>query len=220
MIVRAVIFDVGETLIDEQRMWRGWAAYLGVPTDDFLATLRDVIARGEDHQRVFDRFRPGFNIVDARRERAAQGDSDMFGAQDLYPDAAPCMRALRAYGYRIGIAGNQPAGAADALKALGLRTDFVASSAVMGVAKPAPGFFETLVEMSGIEARRIAYVGDRLDNDILPAREAGMVTVFLLRGPWAKVHAKKPEAKLADITLDNLGDLPDALSKFNKRQAR
>ena len=34
MPIKAVIFDVGETLIDESRVWRGWAAYLKVPEAD------------------------------------------------------------------------------------------------------------------------------------------------------------------------------------------
>jgi HAD superfamily hydrolase (TIGR01549 family) len=211
--LRAVFFDVGETLIDERRMWCGWADYLGVPAGEFLAAFEDVIARGEDHRRVFERFRPDFDIAAARRERAAASDV-FFAAPDLYPDAAPCLRELRERGYRIGIAGNQPEGAVAAIEALGLAADVVVSSASMGVEKPAPEFFAGVLELAGVPAREIAYVGDRLDNDVLPARAAGMTTVFLLRGPWARVHATKPEAKLADIALNNLIDLPDALSHF------
>jgi FMN phosphatase YigB (HAD superfamily) len=39
----------------------------------------------------------------------------------------------------------------------------------------------------------IAYVGDRLENDVLPARNAGMVAIFIQWGPWGRVHAKRPE---------------------------
>jgi HAD superfamily hydrolase (TIGR01549 family) len=215
--LRAVFFDVGETLIDEQRMWRGWATYLGVPADEFLAAFADVIARGEDHRRVFGRFRPGFDLAAARRERAARGDDDMFAAQDLYPDAAPCLRELRARGYRIGIAGNQPEGAVAAIEALDLAVDTVVSSASIGVEKPSPAFFARLLELAGVPARAIAYVGDRLDNDVLPARAAGLTTVFLLRGPWAKVHACWPEAALADIRLGSLAELPDALARLDRQ---
>jgi FMN phosphatase YigB (HAD superfamily) len=92
MTLKAVFFDVGETLIDESRMWRGWAAYLGVPAQEFLAALEDVIASGADHRRVFDRFRANFDIAAARRERTASGDSGMFAAEDLYAYAAPALR--------------------------------------------------------------------------------------------------------------------------------
>jgi FMN phosphatase YigB (HAD superfamily) len=214
MTLKAVFFDVGETLIDESRMWRGWAAYLGVPAQEFLAALEQVIASGEHHRRVFDKFRPHFDGAAARRERAALGDDDMFTAQDLYPDAAPCLRELRARGYRIGIAGNQPAGAVSALQSLDLAADFIASSTSLGVEKPAADFFAKLAVMAGLAASEIAYVGDRLDNDILPARAVGMLTVFLERGPWAKFQSGKPEAALAHIRLPDLTGLPAALASF------
>jgi HAD superfamily hydrolase (TIGR01549 family) len=214
MSVAVVCFDVGETLIDESRMWRGWAGYLGVSAQDFFSALKDVIAKGEHHRAVFERFRPGFDVAAAWRERAAAGESGMFERQDLYADAAPCLRQLRALGYRIGIAGNQPEGVADALASVDLAADFIASSASLGVEKPAVAFFERLALLAGVATREIAYVGDRLDNDILPARAAGMSTVFLLRGPWAEIHANRPEAAAADVTLTTLSDLADALARL------
>ena len=217
MGLKAVLFDVGETLIDESRMWRGWAAFLGVPADDFLAALEDVIRKGEHHRAVFERFRPGFDVAAARRARAAAGDSDVFGRPDLYADAAPCLRRLRTLGYRVGIAGNQPEGAVDALRSLDLAADFVASSSSLGVEKPSIALFQRLAALAQVETRDIAYVGDRLDNDVMPARAAGMSAVFLLRGPWAGIHAGKPEAALADLTLTALNDLPDAIARLGAR---
>jgi HAD superfamily hydrolase (TIGR01549 family) len=212
--LRAVFFDVGETLVDEARMWRGWADHFGVPVQAFLAALDAVIARGEDHRRVFKQFRPDFDLPTAVRQRVDAGNSYVIEAQDLYPDAAQCLRELRARGYRIGLAGNQPEGAVAALEALNLAADIVVSSASLGVEKPSPAFFARVLELADVPAREIAYVGDRLDNDVLPARAAGMVSVFLLRGPWAKVQAGWPEATRADITLGNLADLPDALARL------
>jgi len=215
MPIKAVIFDVGETLIDESRVWRGWATYLKVPEADVVAARDDLIARGEPLRHVFDRFRASFELAAARRERAALGESEMFDGRDLYPDAEPCLRRLRALGYRVGIAGNQPKGALAALEALKLSADFLAVSATLGVTKPSAAFFERIAEMSGVAVREIAYVGDRLDNDILPARAAGMATIFLLRGPWAKIQARLPEATLASAQLTSLTEIPDALARLN-----
>ena len=93
----------------------------------------------------------------------------------------------------------------------GTELDFVASSESWGVHKPAPEFFAYVVAAAGVPAEEIAYVGDRLDNDVLPAREAGMVSVFLRRGPWGFVHANRPEAAAARIRIDSLAELPAAL---------
>jgi HAD superfamily hydrolase (TIGR01549 family) len=178
----------------------------------FFWVLDEVIADGEHHRSVFDRLKPGFDVEAARRERAARGDDDLFVAGDLYPDAVPCLRTLRERGYLIGIAGNQPADAERVLKGLGIDLDFVGSSVSWGVEKPSGAFFKKLVQAAGIAASEIAYVGDRLDNDVLPARKAGMISVFLERGPWGRAHAKRIEARLADIWITNLAELPDALA--------
>src|SRR5205814_1464886 len=77
---------------------------------------------------------------------------------------------------------------------LGVAADFVGSSAEWGVWKPSPLFFARVAEEAGCRPSEIAYVGDRVDNDVVPAATAGMVAVFLRRGPWALLHAHRPEA--------------------------
>jgi HAD superfamily hydrolase (TIGR01549 family) len=220
MPIKAVVFDLGETLVCEDRMWAEWADYLGAPVAAFRRALDEAIARGEHHRNVFERFAPGFDIEAARRERAARGDRYLARAEDLYPDAIPCLGHLRARGYLIGIAGNQPIEAERAVADLGLDTDFVATSAGLGVEKPSPAFFDGIAEIAGTAPADIAYVGDRLDNDVLPSRNAGMTAVFLERGPWGRNHATRADAKLADIRIKQLVELPDALARFTRNLGR
>ena len=54
-----------------------------------------------------------------------------------------------------------------------------------GVSKPDPAFFRSLIASVPNESNEILYVGDRLDNDIQPAAQAGMKTALVRRGPWA-----------------------------------
>ena len=210
MKVTTVFFDVGETLVDETRQWGGWADWLGVTRLTFFAALGAVIERGEHHRRVFELVRPGIDLAREQAARAA-GQSDLFDKGDFYPDAIGCLEELRRQGYRIGLAGNQPAGAEAALRAMDLPVDYVASSAGWGVEKPAPEFFARIVGLAGVAPAEIAYVGDRIDNDVAPAAAAGMVAVFLRRGPWGYLQADRPEAALARIKIDSLADLPAAL---------
>ena len=204
---------MGETLVDETRVWRSWAAYLGVSPDTFFAVLDDVIAAGQHHRRVFHRLRPGFDLAAARLERAIRGDADGFAAADLYPDAAPCLTTLRRAGLSIGIAGNVPL---DDDLAAALEADVVTSGAEWGVEKPALGFFTAIAKLAGVKAARIAYVGDRLDNDVLPARAAGMVSVFIERGPWGRRHAMLADVTLADVRVRSLAELPEALRRLGR----
>jgi FMN phosphatase YigB (HAD superfamily) len=118
--LRAVVFDVGETLVDETAEYGAWADWLGVPRHTFSAVFGAVVARGGHHREAFQRFRPGFQLV--------------------------------------------------------------------------------------------AYAGDRLDNDVLPALAAGMVAVFLERGPWGHLHAAHPDAARAHLRVASLEELADRLA--------
>ncbi|WP_308160594.1 HAD family hydrolase [Mycolicibacterium goodii] len=75
------------------------------------------------------------------------------------------------------------------------------------MAKPDPAFFVRLISQARVPAESILYVGDRLDNDVLPARAVGMRTVFIRRGPWGHIHALKDEVALADLRVDSLQEL-------------
>jgi FMN phosphatase YigB (HAD superfamily) len=114
-------------------------------------------------------------------------------------------------GYAVGLAGNQPERAEAVLRALDAPVDFVASSGRWGVEKPSRVFFERVCAEAGEPAPAIAYVGDRLDNDVLPARRAGMRAVFVRRGPWGFIHATWPEVAEADHRIDTLAELPELL---------
>ena len=212
MPIRAVCFDIGETLIDETRHWDGWAAFLGVPRLTLFTALGVTMERGQSLRRVFEIFRPDLEFANVRKQRAAQGYRYDFDPGDLYPDAIPCLTALRERGFKVMIAGNQPIEAAAALVRLGVPADVIATSAGWGVAKPDAAFFARVIDAAGEPPDQVAYVGDRVDNDVLPARAAGMVAVHLRRGPWGWMHAEKPEAGEAHLRIDDLLTLPDALA--------
>jgi HAD superfamily hydrolase (TIGR01549 family) len=214
MPIRAVCFDIGETLVDETRHWGEWADFLGVPRLTLFTALGVTMWRGESHRRVFEIFRPGLDVATARRQRAEQGYRYDFTAADLYPDAIPCLAALRDRGLKVLIAGNQPREAEAALARLGVPADLIATSGGWGIAKPDPAFFAKVAEAAGEPSAAIAYVGDRLDNDVLPARLAGMTAVFIRRGPWGWMHAERPEIEQAHIRLETLAALPAALERL------
>ena len=49
-----VVFDVGETLIDETGMWERAADVAGVPRFTLMGVLGGLAARGEHHGRVWE----------------------------------------------------------------------------------------------------------------------------------------------------------------------
>jgi HAD superfamily hydrolase (TIGR01662 family) len=214
MPITTVFFDVGETLVDETRHWTDLANWMGVPTFTFFAAMGVIVERRRPHNEVFGLVRPGYDLEAEQAKRQAAGWTYSLEHGDFYPDAFPCLTDLRNHGYRIGIAGNQPEAAEAALHRVGIPADVIASSTGWGVEKPSPAFFERVAEAAGCPPTEIAYVGDRLDNDVLPAKAAGMAAIFIRRGPWGIVHAGWPEAAQADARLESLTELRAALESL------
>jgi len=215
-VIGAVVFDVGECLVDETRGYGTWAGWLGVPRHVFSAVFGAVITRGQDYRETFQDFQPGFDVAKARQERADAGKPGWFGEDDLYPDARPTLARLREEGLWVGIAGNQPARAGGILRDLGLPADMIATSDDWHVSKPDPGFFRKMIEVSPCDPGATLYVGDRLDNDILPAAEAGLRTALIRRGPWAMIWQDDPAAsRVPTLRVDSLAELPGKIGAFN-----
>jgi FMN phosphatase YigB (HAD superfamily) len=223
MSLTAVFFDVGETLVDETELLGGWADWLGVPRLTFFATMGAVLARRADRpsatgdrpvlREVLRLLNPDLDLRDAVRRRSGAGQ--VFSVDDLYPDALPCLLAVRELGYRVGIAANQPAQADAVVRRSGLPFEWLLISEVEGVSKPDPAFFERILQVSGLPAASIAYVGDRVDNDVVPAVRAGMAAVHVRRGPWGVLQAEWPDAALATLRLGSLAELPARLRELD-----
>ena len=160
MSLRVVVFDVGETLVDEATTYERWEAE-GVTTF-------------------------------------------VFAERDLHSDVLPCFEALRKRGLRLGAAGNMYTHHEDFLRP---HLDFVGSSERWGVEKPDEGFFIHIVEEAGAAAGEILYVGDRVDNDVLPALALGLRAVRIRRGEHAHI-----ESPAGIITIESLDELPEALA--------
>lgn len=217
--IDAVVFDVGETLVDETVEYHAWADWLGVPRHTFSAVFGAVVGAGRDHRDVFEYFRAGFDLDAERERRAAAGRPEGYGEPDLYPDARPAMAALREAGYLVVIAANQTRRSHRILDSLRLPVDLVTTSDTWGVAKPDPRFFGKVVEVCRAlrpqaAPERICYVGDRLDNDLRPAWEAGLRTAHIRRGPWGHLYARDSDllAK-TDFRLTSLTELPALLAE-------
>ncbi|MGW5107347.1 HAD family hydrolase [Nocardia sp. NPDC004123] len=213
-MIKAAVFDVGETLIDETRIWCRWADRLGVPRFAFLGVIGGMAATGRPLTDAFELVRPGIDIEAEQVAWAAEEPESLrnnFDADDLYPDVRRALGELRARGISVIIAGNQPPQAKSALERMELPLDAVYTSAEWALEKPDPEFFARVAEVAGVMPGEICYVGDRVDNDVLPVLAAGMMPVLIRRGPWGYLTAEQPDAARATI-VDGLDELPDLLA--------
>ncbi len=174
-------------------MWTRVAAAGGLTPFTLMAALGATIALGRPHDDVWELL-------------GVEHPPGTWTMEDWYPDARPCLERLQKAGYRVCASGNTPAFVEYDLRGV---VDAVGSSERWGVQKPSPAFFDRVVELAGVPPERIAYVGDRVDNDVLPALDAGMVAVHVRRGPWGFLQEPPPPDA---IRIDSLDELPGVLS--------
>ncbi|MFG3045880.1 HAD family hydrolase [Streptomyces sp. NPDC048241] len=205
--METAVFDVGETLVRDDRYWASWAEWLGVPRHTVSALVGAVVAQGRDNADALRLLRPGIDLAAEYAAREAAGLGEHLDETDLYDDVRPALSALRQAGVRVVIVGNQTARVGELLRGLDLPADVIATSGEWGVAKPQPEFFHRVLEVAQAPAERTLYIGDHPANDIGPAAAAGLRTAHLRRGPWGHLWADQDAAAAADWRIDSLTDL-------------
>ena len=207
--IRWVFLDIGSTLVDEnlavRRRVERTVAGTGVSFGDFYDRMTELCRTDpKGYQLAAAEF--GLQTVpwDSRDERP-------------YPEAADCLRRLRER-YRIGVVANQVPGCEGRLRAWGLLPyiDLVVSSAEEGVSKPDLRIFEIALERAGCAAREALMVGDRIDNDVRPARALGMGTVWLRQG-LGSLYEPQTDEERPDRTVYSLDELADLLTGYIQR---
>lgn len=200
--VKWIFFDVGTTLVDETRAYDH--------------RIREVI---DGTNITFEQFQEKRRFFAKQNLKGDLEAIKYFGLTKTpwhkedeipYPDAEDILQYLCGKGYKIGVIANQSAGTAKRLKEWGLLKyiDVVAASAELGVAKPDRGIFDKAFEIAGCTAQEAVMVGDRLDNDIAPAKKLGMKTVWIRQGFAIYQNPQRTEEQ-PDHIVDDLSGLKD-----------
>ena len=122
------------------------------------------------------------------------------------PGAGAALRALSFLPVHcVGTNATESDGAqvAEALERIGLRrylTNFV-TSRELGVGKPDPAFFVRVADVVGLSPSDLVSIGNDLDKDIVPAKVAGLATV------WVSVDGSHRRHEAADLVVPGLAQL-------------
>lgn len=203
-MVKWIFFDVGSTLVDE--------------IEAYDHRVRDMIAGTNITFKEFDDTRialaqQGLDGNSAAIKHFRLTKTPWHSEDEVpYSDAHSTLAALVDKGYKLGIIANQKLGTEGRLESWGLRQYFevIASSAEIGYAKPDKEIFEKAFELAKCTAAESIMVGDRLDNDIIPAKALGMKTVWLKNG-LAKYQDAELGKNVADYQIYSLSELPHIL---------
>jgi len=128
-----------------------------------------------------------------------------------YAGAQQIIRMLSSR-YRIAVIANQSLGTPDRLTRWGLMPLISAcpSSAEIGLEKPDPEIFRLALARAGCMPEAAVMIGDRIDNDIRPARLQGWRTIRILQG-FARFQSPRDRFDEADATVAELAGLQPLL---------
>ena len=198
-----LFFDVGSTLIDEQFAYKH--------------RLQDIAeAANTTYQKVYDtamEFYKENKKGDLETAKQFGVSLSKWHTEDeiLYPDAAQCLKNL-CRKYKIGIIANQELGTKDRLQQQGILQyiDLVIASAEEDVAKPDEKIFKIALERAACKSDNAIMIGDRIDNDIIPAKNLGFHTIWIKQGFGQYWNITK-EDETPDCIVQNLTELCDIL---------
>ncbi len=203
--IKWIFFDMGSTLIDES-----------VAIEH---RIREVI---EGTDITYEQFIEKKVFFAKQNKSADLATLEYFGLKKtpwhkederLYPETTECLEYLHRH-YKIGIIANQSLGSEGRLERFGIRKyiDIVVASAEEGVAKPDKRIFEIAMTRTGCKPEEAVMVGDRLDNDIVPANDLGMYTIWIKQGNWIYAEPKE-RLEYPDWTIRSLDELKELIVK-------
>lgn len=199
--IKWLFFDIGSTLVDESIAYRKrietTVANTDISYDEFYRKMVEISKQNEN----------AYNLtVDRCGLNRAPWNSD---DEIVYPEAEECLRELSKR-YKIGIIANQNPGSRERLEKMGLLKyiDLVVASAEEGVAKPDLRIFRIALERADCKPEEAVMVGDRIDNDIIPAKKIGMKTVWIKQG-FGKYHKPNSAEDKPDQTINTLNEVTD-----------
>ena len=207
--MKIIFFDVGYTFVNEDAVWEkrcheqaetAEAKKLGLTAMDIYHEIEiATISRKPQFRTVIDKF--GFTEVAPYRTEL----------EVMYEDAPTVIKAV-AQKYELGIIANQADGLKERLESFGLLQYFkyIVSSWDVKVMKPDIRIFEYALGKANCKPQDTCMIGDRLDNDILPAKLLGMKTVWIKQGFGALQNPESKEEE-PDYTIDKLTELLDIL---------
>lgn len=215
--IRAVTFDVGDTLIEPWpsvgHVYAVVAAAHGHPGLAPAELDRRFRTALQAHGSAVNTKPEWAQIVDATfagllpKRESAKVFPDLYdrfaqaSAWKIFEDVEPTLRGLRERRLKLGLISNWDERLRPLLHALrlGERFDVIVISCEIGASKPTRSIFETAVKQLGVAAKAILHVGDNFEADTVGASAAGLRSVQVDR--QARVLGEAQIGSLLDLLL-------------------
>ncbi|SYZ74227.1 putative Inorganic diphosphatase [Candidatus Zixiibacteriota bacterium] len=227
--ITTILFDVGGPLVNDDPAIDAWHEHLRqlvldrtgqeFSTADIGAIMEQSIACYAPSFISFviwQMVRPNKNLFyELRRE------CDRFPFEKLVepvPGVIDILKQLKGH-FKLGIVANQNSAMGRTLEEMGILSFFDSKmmSEDLRLAKPDTRIFLAVLQSLGSRPEEAAMIGDRQDNDIVPAKSLKMTAVRLLVGPHRHQAVRYPREE-PDHTIQNLSgllDIPFISNKLN-----
>lgn len=196
--IKWLFFDLGSTLIDETECINDRIEQIYSFTMISKNNIRNRIYELSNNSSIPLKIIAKENGVDN-----LVWDSSL---EKLYPGVSNILKKL-SQKYKIGIIANQPFGTADRLKEWNIYEyfDVICASAEEKCAKPNLKLFEIALAKADCAPENAVMIGDRIDNDIIPAGQLGMKTVWIKQG--LSKYYKNESKFIPNVTVNSLDEL-------------
>ena len=195
-----LFFDLGSTLIDESECYKSRIDEIvesnNLSHEEFAFCVAESAKKN------------AFAIKSAASKYGVKVPEWRCELEKLYPFTKRILEKLSEK-YRLGIIANQEAGTQGRLEKWGIRQffDVVVTSSEVKASKPDFRIFELALQQAVCKPNESVMIGDRLDNDIIPAKKLGMKTVWVKQG-FTKYQ---PDSEMPDYTVDSIDELLNIL---------
>ncbi len=199
--IKWIFFDIGSTLVDESAVYENRIKEI---------TQGNNIDRNEFAAKVIERAQTSPKpIVSAAEDYGVKVPAWRHDLEVLYPDTKELLQRL-SQKYKIGIIANQDFGTEQRLTDFNVHQyiNLVIASAEEGVAKPDLRIFQIALARADCKPEEAIMVGDRLDNDIIPANKIGMTTVWIKQGFGSYAEPKTVEEQ-PNYIVNNLAEITE-----------
>lgn len=198
-------FDLGSTLVDETDAWRH-RLFDTAEQSNSLVNAEDLIEKITVIARTS--CRPYQELLSRFEMTATPWHPE---DEILFPQTKSILAYLHEK-YSIGIIANQITGTRQRLSEMGIAPyiDLLVSSDEAGMSKPDPEIFIGALKKAGTSADRVVMIGDRIDNDILPAKALGFKTIWIRQG-LGGLYRIQNDSETPDHVIETLDELYNIL---------
>lgn len=204
--IKWIFFDIGSTLVDETECYKLRINQTIEHTNtisykEFEEKMRNYAIKNKD---AYKETIKELNLHKAEwplhKEKLYGGVKELL--EELHKE------------FKLGIIANQKSGLNKRMYNFGILNffDVIICSAEVGVSKPNKEIFYLGLKKANCKPKEAIMVGDRIDNDLIPAKEIGMKTIWVKQG-YGGMAKVENLTEIVDIEINNICDLSKIINK-------